>query len=143
MGLLAQNQEGCLENIFRIVLILEGSKSDAQDHRPVTANDGCKRRLIAPAQETLEQLLVGLCAKFKGACDLSYVANQTILQPFFHSRVSKLEQGSYRFPIVVLPPTETAEQFSPAGEPAVTTHSEYKNNHREYFVYFLKQGVMP
>jgi hypothetical protein len=64
MGLLAQNQEGCLEHVFRIVLILEGSESDAQDHRSVTANDGCKRRLIALVQETLEQLLVGLRATF-------------------------------------------------------------------------------
>ncbi len=64
MGLLAQNQEGRLEHIFRIVLILEGPKSNAQDHRPMTTNDGCKRRLIALAQETLEQLLVGLRATF-------------------------------------------------------------------------------
>jgi hypothetical protein len=44
----------------------------------VTANQGCKRRLIALAQETLEQLLVALRAKFKGAYDLSSAANQTV-----------------------------------------------------------------
>jgi hypothetical protein len=94
MGLLAQDQESRLEHIFGIVLILEGSESDAQDHRPVTSNHGCKRRLIALAQETLEQLLVGLRATFKRAYDLSDAASQTILHPLCHSRVSKLEQWS-------------------------------------------------
>jgi hypothetical protein len=117
-----------LKHIFRIVLILEGAQSNAQDHRPVTANDGCKRRLIALAHETLEQLLVGLRAKFKGAYDLPYAAKQAVLQPFFHSRVSSLKQWSQSLPIVVLPRTETAEEFS-AGDRSFSDPPGYFGTH--------------
>ena len=73
------------------MLVLNSAKSDAQNHRPVTPNDGCKRRLVALPREPLEQFLVGFRAQFKRAYDLPYAAEQTIMRPFFHSRASKLE----------------------------------------------------
>ena len=64
----------------------------------MTANDGCKGRLIAMAHETLEQLLVGLRAKFEGAYDLTYAANQTNLLPFLHGRCFQVGTAALTLP---------------------------------------------
>src|SRR5882724_10676524 len=84
MRFLAQNQKSRLEYIFGIMFILEGAQRDAQDHRPVTANNSSKRRLIVLAHESLEQLLVGPRARFNGAYELPYALDQMIVSLLFH-----------------------------------------------------------
>ena len=45
-----------LEGVLCIVVVAQHPTADAQDHRPVTADDGLEGRLVAAGDEPLQQL---------------------------------------------------------------------------------------
>src|SRR5207302_2598920 len=53
-----QDQERSLEGVLHVVRAAEQSPANAEDHRPVPAHQGFKSRLVAPRQESFEQLAV-------------------------------------------------------------------------------------
>jgi len=58
-GLLGQDEEGGLQGVLGVVGIPQGAPADAQDHRPVTAEQRLEGGLVMAAQEGPEQGAVG------------------------------------------------------------------------------------
>src|SRR5439155_16911784 len=58
-GLAGQHQERRLERVVGVGFVAEPAAADAQHHRPVPADDGRERLLVAVAHEEVEELTVG------------------------------------------------------------------------------------
>ncbi len=58
-GVLCQDEEGRLEGILRILLVVQHPPTDAQNHRSVAAEQGGKGSLIMAGAEIIQKLPVG------------------------------------------------------------------------------------
>ena len=62
-----EDQKGCLERVFGVVLVAQNRAADAEDHRPVPIDQGGERRssrLVPPltARQAAEQVSIGQSA---------------------------------------------------------------------------------
>src|SRR5262249_38999389 len=60
---LRQHQEGGLEGVFSILMVLQDPPADAEDHLAVAAQDGLVNRLTAPGEKLLDELPVRLVSQ--------------------------------------------------------------------------------
>src|SRR5260370_39820366 len=79
-----QHHERGLERIIRVVRIAQQPPADAEHHRAMAAQQLFKCRLVLPADETLQQLPVGLCALPASMCDPAQVVHNSIRLPGGH-----------------------------------------------------------
>ncbi len=54
-GLTSQNEEGCLEGIFAVVVIAKHSAAHAQHHRAMPPHQSFKGRFLATTEVALQQ----------------------------------------------------------------------------------------
>src|SRR5262249_37434580 len=54
-----EDQEGRLECVLGIVVVVQEAAAHPPDHRAVPTHEGTKRSIITAAEECLQQLLVG------------------------------------------------------------------------------------
>jgi hypothetical protein len=54
-GFLAKHQEGCLEGVLCIMLVVQNSKTEAEHHRSVTADEYRVSQFITVHDETIQQ----------------------------------------------------------------------------------------
>src|SRR5207237_710875 len=51
-----EDQKGRLEGVLGVVMIADDTTADAEDHRPVATDKGCKRRFVLLLDEGRQQL---------------------------------------------------------------------------------------
>jgi hypothetical protein len=66
LSLSNQNQEGRLKRIFEILMLAEQSPTNAEDKRPIPADDYGERLLVAAIQEFFQEHRVVATIGFKG-----------------------------------------------------------------------------
>jgi hypothetical protein len=55
-----QDEEGGVEGILGILLVVQDPAAHTQDHRAVPPGEGSERLLVLPAEEGIQELVVGL-----------------------------------------------------------------------------------
>ena len=66
-GLADQDEERGLEGVLGVGVVAQDAAADAQDHRAVPAHQRGEGRLVAPAEELLQELAVRLTHRSVGA----------------------------------------------------------------------------
>jgi hypothetical protein len=56
---LGQEQEGRLEDVFRVVGAAQNAPTGGEDHKPVAADQGLEGARILSVRESLEEFLIG------------------------------------------------------------------------------------
>jgi hypothetical protein len=84
VGLLSENQEGGLEGVLGVLLVAEDTPADAPHPWPMPAQEFSKRPLLAPADETFEQLSIGQPVVRRGAGQTLDVSQQVRLVSLVH-----------------------------------------------------------
>ena len=54
----SQDQEGCLEGVFRVLFVVQHPPTHPQDHRPVPRDQGSEGGLVAASGEVVQKLAV-------------------------------------------------------------------------------------
>src|SRR5262249_29641081 len=54
-----QHEKGCLEGVFRVLLVLKHPAAHAQNHRTVAGDQSSKGGFVAACDEVVKQLVIG------------------------------------------------------------------------------------
>src|SRR5207253_490064 len=63
-----QDEEGRLEGVLGILLVVEHAPADAQDHRPMTADQGGEGGFVTAGGEVVQKLLIGPLQRTAADC---------------------------------------------------------------------------
>jgi hypothetical protein len=96
-GAARQHKEGGLEGVLGVVLVAEDAAAHAQDHGPVSLNQGGESGLVAVVGEALEQLTVAKTVGSFGRCQLAEVAEQNGCLGLGHGGSSPEEAGHFLY----------------------------------------------
>src|SRR5262249_50412717 len=93
-----QNQKGGLKRVFGILGMADHASADSPDHRGMTPDQGSKSRLVALANEAVEQLPIRHGIDIAEESDLPQLAHHSLSGTVCHHLLPQWTSSTIYFP---------------------------------------------